>query len=123
MHVVQRTEKGYDLVVCNTGSVVNYHPSIDEDYPKQKHRCAMVIPDIEPELFLDDAVWYEESVILFLFLFLLCVVESSSPFFLFTHTLCCLFVVKLLPGFMLFFVLCLALFLRPSFALFVPVHV
>ena len=59
MFVAERQENGcFALAICNTGQGVNYHPKIQGDYPKTKHRCAIRIKDIPYEQFLDEGVWY-----------------------------------------------------------------
>ncbi len=58
MFVAERGESSFALAICNTGDGVNYHPKIQGDYPKTKHRCAIRIKDIPVDQFLDEGVWY-----------------------------------------------------------------
>ena len=59
MFVAEREEDGsFALAICNTGQGVNYHPKIQGDYPKTKHRCAIRIKEIPAEQFLQEGVWY-----------------------------------------------------------------
>ena len=59
MHVVEREPGGtYAMVTCNTGDGLQYHPSHDGDYPKQKQKTAMRFGGIPPERALEPSLWY-----------------------------------------------------------------
>ena len=59
MHMVERDrDYQYAFVTANTGEGVNYHPKVQEAYPKDKHRCCIRIRGIPASRFPDEGVWF-----------------------------------------------------------------
>ena len=50
-------EDSFAFVTINTGEGVNYHPSIDTDYPKSKYKTAIRMAGIPRSRIMDPAVW------------------------------------------------------------------
>ena len=61
VYVIERaTDGSYAMVVCNTGSGVEYHPPkmLADTYPKTKRCTAMKVPNIPSQRMVDEAVWF-----------------------------------------------------------------
>ena len=61
VYVIERADDmSYAMVVCNTGSGVDYHPSqmLGDTYPKTKRCTAMKVANIPQSRIVDEAVWF-----------------------------------------------------------------
>eukprot|EP00968_Pinguiococcus_pyrenoidosus_P028397 scaffold7820_cov496-Pinguiococcus_pyrenoidosus.AAC.1 len=60
IYILERASDGlsYSLVIVNTGNGTQYHPTINDRFPKVRSRCAVRIGAIPPKRFLDEAVWH-----------------------------------------------------------------
>ena len=60
-YVIERAADGsYAMVVCNTGSGVEYHPPqmLADSYPKTKRRTAMKVSNIPQSRMVEESVWF-----------------------------------------------------------------